>query len=48
MKTIRLMAALAASLLFTQPAAAADAYPSTPIKLIVPYQARQGTDVAGR
>lgn len=48
MKTIRLMAALAASLLFTQPAAAADAYPSKPIKLIVPYQAGQGTDVAGR
>ena len=48
MKTLRLIAALAASLLFTQPAAAADSYPSKPIRIIVPYQAGQGTDVAGR
>lgn len=48
MKTLRLFAALAASLLFTHPSAAADAYPSKPIRIIVPYQAGQGTDVAGR
>ncbi len=48
MKTLHLFAALAASLLFTHPSAAADAYPSKPIRIIVPYQAGQGTDVAGR
>ena len=48
MKPLRLIAALAASLLFTQPAAAADKYPSKPVRVIVPYQAGQGTDVAGR
>ena len=48
MKTIRLIAALAAPLLFAQPASAADSYPSKPVKIIVPYQAGQGTDVAAR
>ena len=48
MKTIRLIAALAAPLLFAQPAWAADSYPSKPVKIIVPYQAGQGTDVAAR
>lgn len=47
MKTLRLIAALAASLLFTPPSVAAD-YPAKPIRIIVPYQAGQGTDVAGR
>jgi tripartite-type tricarboxylate transporter receptor subunit TctC len=47
MKTLRLIAALAAPLLFAQPAAA-DSYPSKPVRIIVPYQAGQGTDVAGR
>ena len=48
MKTLRLIAALAAPLLLAQPAAAADNYPSKPVKIIVPYQAGQGTDVAAR
>jgi len=48
MKTLRLIAALAVPLLFAQPAAAADSYPSKPVKIIVPYQAGQGTDVAAR
>lgn len=48
MKPLRLIAALAASMLFTQPTAAADKYPSKPVRVIVPYQAGQGTDVAGR
>lgn len=48
MKTISLIAALAAPLLFAQPASAADSYPSKPVKIIVPYQAGQGTDVAAR
>lgn len=48
MKSLRLIAALAASLLCTQPVAAADNYPSKPVRIIVPYQAGQGTDVAAR
>jgi len=38
MKTLRLIAALAAPLLFAQPAAA-DSYPSKPVKIIVPWPA---------
>jgi len=48
MKSLRLIAALAATLLCTQPVAAADNYPSKPVRIIVPYQAGQGTDVAAR
>ncbi|WMD20001.1 tripartite tricarboxylate transporter substrate binding protein [Achromobacter seleniivolatilans] len=48
MKTLRLIAALAASALCAPLAAAADAYPTKPVRIIVPYQAGQGTDVAGR
>ena len=48
MKPLRLIAALAASVLFTLPAVAADSYPSKPVRIIVPYQAGQGTDVAAR
>ena len=48
MKPLRMIAALAASVLFTQPVSAADSYPSKPVRIIVPYQAGQGTDVAAR
>jgi tripartite-type tricarboxylate transporter receptor subunit TctC len=48
MKTLRLIAALAACALFAQPVAAADSYPVKPVRIIVPYQAGQGTDVAAR
>ncbi|SSW65269.1 hypothetical protein AVE30378_01429 [Achromobacter veterisilvae] len=48
MKTLRLIAALAAYALFAQPVAAADSYPVKPVRIIVPYQAGQGTDVAAR
>ncbi|CAB3648699.1 Bug family tripartite tricarboxylate transporter substrate binding protein [Achromobacter pestifer] len=48
MRALRLFAALAASALFAQPVAAADSYPNKPVRIIVPYQAGQGTDVAGR
>ncbi|MGV2861187.1 Bug family tripartite tricarboxylate transporter substrate binding protein [Achromobacter sp. ESBL13] len=48
MKPLRMIAALAASVLFTQPVWAADSYPSKPVRIIVPYQAGQGTDVAAR
>ncbi|WP_434644449.1 Bug family tripartite tricarboxylate transporter substrate binding protein [Achromobacter piechaudii] len=48
MKPLSMIAALAASVLFTLPAVAADSYPSKPVRIIVPYQAGQGTDVAAR
>ncbi|AYD66758.1 MAG TPA: twin-arginine translocation pathway signal [Achromobacter sp.] len=48
MKPLRMIAALAASVLFAQPVSAADSYPSKPVRIIVPYQAGQGTDVAAR
>ncbi|CAB3832908.1 Bug family tripartite tricarboxylate transporter substrate binding protein [Achromobacter piechaudii] len=48
MKPLRMIAALAASVLVTLPAVAADSYPSKPVRIIVPYQAGQGTDVAAR
>jgi tripartite-type tricarboxylate transporter receptor subunit TctC len=47
MKIPTVMAILAASML-AAPAVAAQAYPSKPVKIIVPYQAGQGTDVATR
>jgi len=47
MKILSLAAALAASLMFAQPAAAQD-YPSKPVRIVVPYQPGQGTDVATR
>lgn len=40
-------ALLGATLLFSQPAAA-QAYPARPVRIIVPYQPGQGTDVATR
>ncbi|HSW04349.1 Bug family tripartite tricarboxylate transporter substrate binding protein [Aquabacterium sp.] len=47
MKILTLVAAFAAALLIAQPAAA-QAYPSKPVRIIVPYQPGQGTDVATR
>jgi tripartite-type tricarboxylate transporter receptor subunit TctC len=47
MKLLTLVAAFAASLLITPPAAA-QAYPAHPVRIIVPYQPGQGTDVATR
>ncbi|MBI5257439.1 MAG: tripartite tricarboxylate transporter substrate binding protein [Burkholderiales bacterium] len=47
MKPLTLVAAFAASLFIAQPAAA-QAYPTKPVKIIVPYQPGQGTDVATR
>ena len=44
---LTLAAALAAALLVTQPAAA-QGYPTKSVKIIVPYQPGQGTDVATR
>jgi tripartite-type tricarboxylate transporter receptor subunit TctC len=44
---IATLAALAASLLIVPPAAA-QGYPSKPVRIIVPYQPGQGTDVATR
>ena len=41
------LAAITASLLITQPAAA-QTYPNKPVRIIVPYQPGQGTDVATR
>jgi len=48
MKIFSLVAALAASLALAQPAAAAQDYPSKPVRIVVPYQPGQGTDVATR
>lgn len=51
MKLLTLAAAFAATLLATPlmaPPAAAQGYPSKPVKIIVPYQPGQGTDVATR
>ncbi len=39
---------LTATLLFAGSAVAADNYPSKPVRIIVPYQAGQGTDIATR
>lgn len=39
---------LTAALLFSSSAIAADNYPSKPVRIIVPYQAGQGTDTATR
>src|SRR5688500_11867572 len=47
MKLVTLIAALAASVLMTQPATA-QPYPTKPVRIIVPYQPGQGTDVATR
>jgi len=46
-KAIAYASVLVAGLAFGQPATAQD-YPSKPIKIIVPYQAGQGTDVGAR
>lgn len=46
-RLLALVAAFAAALLVTQPAAA-QAYPNKSVKIIVPYQPGQGTDVATR
>jgi tripartite-type tricarboxylate transporter receptor subunit TctC len=45
-RTLRLLAA--ATLAVTCTAALAQPYPSRPVRLVVPYPAGQGTDVAGR
>ncbi len=47
MKSLRMLAALAAGLAFASHALA-QAYPNKPIRIIVAYQAGQGTDVVGR
>ncbi len=47
MKILSLLAALAASAMIVPPASA-DSYPSKPVRIIVPYQSGQGTDVAAR
>lgn len=47
MKSPRLIATLVAAIAFASPAAAQD-YPSKPIRIIVSYQAGQGTDVVAR
>lgn len=47
MKILKLVAAFAAACLIAPPAAA-QAYPSKPVRIIVPYQPGQGTDVATR
>lgn len=47
MKMLTFLAALAASAMIA-PTASADTYPSRPVKIIVPYQPGQGTDVAAR
>lgn len=48
MKFLTLAAALAASLCFVAPARAQAAYPNKAVRIIVPYQPGQGTDVATR
>lgn len=47
MKMLSFLAALAASAMIVPPASA-DTYPSKPVRIIVPYQSGQGTDVAAR
>ena len=47
MKAITFLAALSASLLAGLPAWS-QAYPAKPVRIVVPYQAGQGTDVAAR
>ncbi len=47
MKILRIVAAFAASLVIAQPALA-QTYPAKTVKIIVPYQPGQGTDVATR
>lgn len=47
MKTLTLAGVMAATIL-AAPALATPAYPARPVKIIVPYQAGQGTDVATR
>ncbi|HLT99774.1 MAG TPA: tripartite tricarboxylate transporter substrate binding protein [Burkholderiaceae bacterium] len=46
--SLKKLTMLAASLLFAGSAVAADDYPSKPVRIIVPYQAGQGTDIATR
>lgn len=48
LRTLLGAAALAAAALCGGPAAAADAYPSRPITLVVPFPAGAGTDAVGR
>ncbi|ARP95487.1 Bug family tripartite tricarboxylate transporter substrate binding protein [Bordetella genomosp. 13] len=48
LRTLLGAAALAAAALCAGPAAAADAYPSRPITLVVPFPAGAGTDAVGR
>lgn len=48
MKFLSFAAVLVASLCFAAPARAQPAYPNKPVRIIVPYQPGQGTDVATR
>ncbi len=47
-RSLKRITLLAATLLFSGNALAADNYPSKPVRIIVPYQAGQGTDIATR
>ncbi|HLT98297.1 MAG TPA: tripartite tricarboxylate transporter substrate binding protein [Burkholderiaceae bacterium] len=46
--SLKKLTLLTAALLFAGSAVAADNYPSKPVRIIVPYQAGQGTDIATR
>src|SRR5690554_3132173 len=47
-RSLKRITLLAATLLFSGNALAAENYPSKPVRIIMPYQAGQGTDIATR